>query len=382
MTEIASRVREPRPATLRGGKPAAGRRARLVALAAATALAVGCTSTTPTRAPDSTVASPSASPEPGTSPGTTAPSPATPSAAPGSPAIVAMSTFDVPAGSHPHDVAPAADGGIWFTAQASGELGWLDPATREVVIIDLEAGSSPHGVIVGPDDAAWVTDSGLNAIVRVDGTSHAVTTFPLDVAGANLNTATFDGDGVLWFTGQSGVYGRLDPATGRVETFEAPKGRGPYGIAATPDGEVYLGSLAGSYLGAIDRATGGITVIDTPTAGGGARRVWSDSAGRPWITEWFAGRIARYDPPSAAWEEWDLPGEAQPYAVYVAEDDGVWITDFGANAIHRFDPPTGTFLTLPHDSQPAEVRQLLGRHGEVWGAESAADRLVVVRFGG
>jgi len=145
---------------------------------------------------------------------------------------------------------------------------------------------------------------------------------------------------------------------------------------------VFFGSLAGSYLGAIDRATGDVTVIDTPTAGGGARRVWSDSAGRPWITEWFAGKIARYDPATASWQEWDLPGEAQPYAVYVDEDDGVWITDFGANAIHRFDPPTETFLTLTHDSRPAEVRQLLGRRGEVWGAESAADRLVVVQFRG
>ena len=29
--------------------------------------------------------------------------------------------FDVPAGSHPHDVAPAADGGVWYTAQGSGD---------------------------------------------------------------------------------------------------------------------------------------------------------------------------------------------------------------------------------------------------------------------
>ena len=26
--------------------------------------------------------------------------------------------FDVPRGSHPHDVAPAPDGGVWYTAQA------------------------------------------------------------------------------------------------------------------------------------------------------------------------------------------------------------------------------------------------------------------------
>ena len=33
---------------------------------------------------------------------------------------------------------------------------------------------------------------------------------------ANLNTATFDHTGVLWFTGQGGIYGRLDPVVGRV----------------------------------------------------------------------------------------------------------------------------------------------------------------------
>jgi virginiamycin B lyase len=32
-------------------------------------------------------------------------------------------------------------------------------------------------------------------------------------------------------------------------------------------------------------------------------------------------------------------------------------------------------------STPANVRQLLGRPGEVWGAESAADRLIVIRYG-
>ena len=28
-----------------------------------------------------------------------------------------------------HDLAPAPDGGVWFSAQASGHLGWFDPRT-------------------------------------------------------------------------------------------------------------------------------------------------------------------------------------------------------------------------------------------------------------
>src|SRR4051794_5527986 len=76
--------------------------------------------------------------------------------------------YAVPAGSHPHDVAPARDGTVWYTAQGAGKLGRLDPATGKVTEVPLGDGSAPHGVIVGPDGAAWVTDGGLNAIVRVD----------------------------------------------------------------------------------------------------------------------------------------------------------------------------------------------------------------------
>ncbi len=71
--------------------------------------------------------------------------------------------YPVPKGAHPHDVAPAADGGVWYTAQHQGALGYLDPKTGKTRHIPLGNGSRPHGVIVGPDGAAWITDSGLNA---------------------------------------------------------------------------------------------------------------------------------------------------------------------------------------------------------------------------
>src|SRR5262245_9854832 len=80
----------------------------------------------------------------------------------------AITEFPVASVTHPHDVAPAPDGRVWYTAQHSGALGYLDPATGETRHIPLGAGSAPHGVIVGPDGAPWITDGGLNAIVRVD----------------------------------------------------------------------------------------------------------------------------------------------------------------------------------------------------------------------
>jgi virginiamycin B lyase len=289
--------------------------------------------------------------------------------------------YDVPQGSRPHDVAVAEDGTVWYTAQGSGELGRLFPDSGEIEEIALGSGSRPHGVIIGPDGAPWITDGGLNAIVRVDPATTEVETFPLPASeNANLNTAVFDRDGTLWFTGQAGIYGRLT-AGGEVEVFDAPRGQGPYGISATPDGGIYYASLAGNYLGRIDPATGESTVIEPPTAEQGTRRVWVDSRGRLWTSQWNAGQVAVYDPATERWQEWRLPGDnPQAYAVYVDDRDHVWLSDFGANALVELDPDTEEFTSYPLPSQPGEVRQIHGRPGEVWGAESAADEFVVVRI--
>ncbi len=290
--------------------------------------------------------------------------------------------FAVPPGSRPHDVAPAADGSVWYTAQGTGELGRLDPRTGATRHIKLGDGSAPHGVIVGPDGAPWVTDSGLNAIVRVDPATGEVRRYPLPAGrgSVNLNTATFDRQGIHWFTGQNGVFGRLNPATGQIQVFDAPRGRGPYGVATAPDGSVYYASLAGNHVARIDPATNAVTVIEPPTPGQGARRVWPDSRGRIWVSYWNTGHVGMFDPGPGRWREWRLPGEnPRAYAVYVDHRDMVWLTDFGANALVRFDPSQERFEVFRLPSPQSNVRQLLGRPGEVWGAASRVDRLVVVR---
>jgi virginiamycin B lyase len=290
--------------------------------------------------------------------------------------------FDVPDGAHPHDVAPALDGPVFYTAQSQGALGILDPKTGKVTQISLGPDSAPHGVIVGPDRAAWVTDGGQNAIARVDPVTKAVKLFPLpkDFPNANLNTATFDRKGILWFTGQNGVYGRVDPATGKVDAWKAPKGVGPYGITTTPNGEVWYASLAGDHIAKIDPVSGDALMIQPPNAGVGPRRIWSDSKGLLWVSFWNSGEVGRYDPIGKTWKVWSLPkAKSGCYAVFVDDKDKVWLSDWSNNALVRFDPATEKFDSFPSNKRRADVRQILGRAGEVWAAESGTDRLMVVR---
>ena len=291
--------------------------------------------------------------------------------------------FPVPAGAHPHDVATAPDGAVWYTAQHQGALGVLDPKTGKIEQVKLGAKAMPRGVIAGPDGAAWITDSGQNAIARVDPKikEAKLFTLPKGFEKANLNTATFDKAGMLWFTGQAGFYGRVDPHSGKVEAWKAPKGSGPYGITTTPAGDVWFASLSGDYIARIEIATGVASVVDLPKPGAGPRRIWADSKGVLWVSLWYAGELARYDPAANTWKTFALPkSKSGCYAVYVDDKDKVWVTDFIANAILRFDPVTEKFDSFPSNKRGAAVRQMLGRAGEVWGAESGNDRLVVLRY--
>lgn len=187
--------------------------------------------------------------------------------------------------------------------------------------------------------------------------------------------------GPVWYTAQGqGALGRLDPATGKVKVWKSPRGSGPYGIATTSKGEVCYASLAGNHIAHVELATGEATVIEPPTPRQGARRVWGDSDGRVWVSEWMSGQVSVYDPAQKSWRAWKLPGASpRAYSVWVDEADKVWLTDLSANAIVRFDPQGERFDSFPSNAPDAAVRQMLGRRGEAWGAESGADRLVVVR---
>ncbi len=284
-----------------------------------------------------------------------------------------------------HDVAPAPDGGVWFSAQRSGHLGWFDRRSGKTELVALGSGSSPHGVIQGPDKAAWLTDSGQNAIVRVSWPGRELRVFKLPdgTPYANLNTCAFDGDGDLWFTGQSGVVGKVAVKTGAVSVKDAPRGRGPYGICTTPRGDVWWCSLAGSFIAQIDLKSGESRIVEPPTKGQGARRVWSDSHGRIWVSEWNSGNVSMHDPrPRVAgglWKTWKLPGDGpRTYAVYVDDKDMVWLSDFGANAVLRFDPQAEKFESWKHPREAASVRQILGRPGEVWLPESGTEHITLM----
>lgn len=293
----------------------------------------------------------------------------------------ATRVIQLPEGSRPHDAAPGRPGEIWYTAQRQGALGIIDIASGSYRQVPLGPESSPHGVVLGPDGMAWITDGGQNAIVRYNPATEAIDVWklPEDTGYTNLNTGAFDGDGVHWFTGQNGIYGKVDDS-GAMQVFKDPKGRGPYGIDAAPDGEVWYVSLAGSHLAKVNRNDGSVALFDPPHEGAGLRRVWADSKGDLWISGWNSGKLYRFRPEGGEWTSFDLPGDApKAYAVYVDERDDVWVTDFASNNTLVFDPASEQWVaSIPGSGPNANVRQILGRGNEIYLPESGTERMMLV----
>lgn len=291
--------------------------------------------------------------------------------------------YPVPVGTAPRDLAPATDGRVWFTAQRQGAVGLLDPLTGQTQLVPLGKGSSPRSLLVDQEGAAWITDPGLDALVRVDPVDQSVSTFPLKgtAAGIELEDLAQDRNGDIWFTGKRGFYGRFKPARRNLEVWPAPGGPGPGGITVTPNGEVWYANEPARHIGRIDPGTGQAKLVDLPEASASPRVIWSDSRGTLWVSEAAGGRLSRFDPLGEAWNSWKIPGSnADAHALYVDEQERVWLSDFSANAILRFNPFSRRFASFPSDRPGAQVTQLAGRTGEVWGAESAQDRLVMIKY--
>lgn len=290
--------------------------------------------------------------------------------------------YPVKPGLGTRDVAPAADGSVWFSGQFSGTVGNLDPKTGHYKLYPLGAGSSPHGILMGPDGNLWIMDGGQNAIIRMNSSDHKLTLFriPAERGDVNLNTGVFDHSGALWFTGQNGVYGRLEPGTSKMEVFDSPVGFGPYGIAVTPQGTIWFTNFACNYIAGIDPETYKLNVVKLPHPNPvGARRIWSDSKGKLWLSTWGTGEILSYNPADTSWASYKLPGLGpRGYSTYVDEKDIVWVSDFMSNSILRFDPATESYVVFPSDKPLSQLLQMTGVPGKVWGGEQGANRLVLI----
>lgn len=140
----------------------------------------------------------------------------------------------------PHSVAQvislvqAPDGRLYFSEQAVGKIGQLNPRTGRLREYTVPSGD-PLGLTLGPDRALWFVERGPEKVGRMS-LNGRVREWSLPT-GAQPQRITLGQDGALWFTelGTSSL-GRIT-TTGDITHYPIPGG--PVGITAGRDGQLY-----------------------------------------------------------------------------------------------------------------------------------------------
>ena len=105
-----------------------------------------------------------------------------------------------------------------------------------------------------------------------------------------------------------------------------------------------------------------------------------------WIPEFAANKLARFDPRTEKFTEYDLPlRDTAPYVRVLMRGGVIWLGTGAADALFKFDPKTEQFTYYRLPTPDALVRPLtIAANGDVWLARGSppgttAARIVRVR---
>jgi virginiamycin B lyase len=302
-------------------------------------------------------------------------------------------------GARPHDPAVAPDGAVWYTGQANGSLGRLDPATGQAKEFPLKKlpqtkaflpyGVGPHGLIADRDGSIWFTAQLAGFVGKLDPRTGEQVQYRMpDAEARDPHTPIFDQNGTLWFTLQmSNMVGRIVPSTGDVKVVRVPSAASqPYGIKISSKGDPWFVELTGGRIGKIDPVTFDIHEYALPHAGTMPRRIALTSDDVVWYSDYGRGYLGRLNPDTGTVTEWATPSgagsDSQPYAITVVGNI-VWYVETGVrpNMLVRFDPATETFQSWTIPSGGGVVRHMVtGPDGTLWLACSGVDRIAHVEI--
>ena len=188
----------------------------------------------------------------------------------------------------PHTAVFDSHGILWFTVQVGNMVGRLNPETGKIDLKKMEiADVRPYGIIINSKGIPFFCEFGTNKLAKIDPQSMAIVEYKLPESARPRRIAVDAADMIYFTDYQGGNLGRLDPATGAVKMWPSPGGRdsAPYGIAITPDGNVWYSEsgLKPNTLIQFHPKTEQFARAAIPSGGGTVRHMVATVDGRVYI---------------------------------------------------------------------------------------------------
>jgi streptogramin lyase len=280
----------------------------------------------------------------------------------------------------PHDVKVDANY-AWYTDHFSSVLGRLDKKTGQVTELryPLPPGGGRDMTIPAGEDRAGnpgggshdlLFDTQGNLIIGMDDATvrynPKTNEFVHWTAGNNM--FGLDRQDHVWETDDGAPLTEIDTTTGKITVHPIPTNDGVYDMDTDSKGRTLINIWRNGKIGVYDPEANKYAEYATPTPEAGPRRGEIDADDNLWVTEYYAGRLVRFDPDTGEIKEYPLiPGtaayaapHASPYSASVDnERKWVWTNDFNSGRLFRFDMATERFteyaLPLPYEMRDLTV---------------------------
>ncbi len=275
--------------------------------------------------------------------------------------------YDMPGPSRmPFSAAPDKNGFLWIPNFGNAnKITRLDPKTGEMQDFPVPniGTAGIHSAVPAPDGSVWLAEQGSNKVGRWDPDTEQITEYQ-DIGKGSKHTIRIDRSGNVWSTGSP--LSKFDPETKKFTRFEEVKDS--YDVRQDANGDIWFTRLFGSKIGKIDMKTMKVTQWDSPTPGGGPRRMEIAPDGMIWFDEFYAGKIARFDPQTQTFKEYTLPGpDPTPYALGFDADGYLWYNSHDMDVIGRFDTKTGKVIEYPFPHAEVFMREFFrDSQGRMW----------------
>jgi virginiamycin B lyase len=165
--------------------------------------------------------------------------------------------------------------------------------------------------------------------------------------------------------------------SGQVSEWPVPTPAFARDPAVAPDGSIFIAVMAGNKVARFDPASQSFKEWDLP-AGHHPHGLLVDRKGIVWTTGNGNGTIGRLDPATGAIRELPTPSrDGGPHTVVISDDGStLWFTLQSGNRIGRLDIASGKITEYPTSGGPYGIT--LDRQGRVWFCRMGDDRLGIL----
>jgi virginiamycin B lyase len=287
---------------------------------------------------------------------------------------VIITEYDLPRpDAEPHEAVSDKDGMVWYSDEAEGILGLLDPKTGKTKEWQNPS-SRPgfpggfHDLELDRDGNPWAGRHEYNGVAMFDKKTEKFINYTIPNVSPHTRPTflALRPDGNVWLKDNADYkIIKFDPKTGEYTpyeeyppelklTSEEPATVGGtrsgqahhsiYGMNTDSQGNAYGADIGVGNIIKLDTETGKTTMYPTPTPNSGPRRMHVDSSDRLWIGEWWANQIAMFDPKTEKFQEWSVPLPWYgPYDAVLDKAGNVWTGSMSSDTILRLNPKTGEF---------------------------------------